>query len=350
MANYAYACVNTYATNRSQPLLLQCCKCGQNVHEPCLKGLLGIEVAHLSSANVMTLINPLKIPSLHFFCHRCSDTNIPQSTDGLKKSALTKSKNETPKTNINVHVNVDNSTEKNLPEMQISLVDKQIDNSHAALEKNVEPVVEVSKVCSFYKRGICKHGKKGSECRFSHPSYCKPLLMHGTHPVHGCIKGKECTDLHPKMCYSSLNKKQCFNEKCPFFHVKGTKRQHSSSRSKLHYKTNQQEHPSANSTYSNGADNFVRNGSNNNSNSPDFLYAIDLLRKDLFQALDSKMSTMASSLKQTMGSLHPNYLSPLDIPQSNQNQNQPQFQYPLHHPVATYQNPPQTPPGQNPMY
>ena len=217
MANYAYACVNTYATNRSQPLLLQCCKCGQNVHEPCLKGLLGIEVAHLSSANVMTLINPLKIPSLHFFCHRCSDTNIPQSTDGLKKSALTKSKNETPKTNINVHVNVDNSTEKNLPEMQISLVDKQIDNSHAALEKNVEPVVEVSKVCSFYKRGICKHGKKGSECRFSHPSYCKPLLMHGTHPVHGCIKGKECTDLHPKMCYSSLNKKQCFNEKCPFF-------------------------------------------------------------------------------------------------------------------------------------
>ena len=70
----------------------------------------------------------------------------------------------------------------------------------------------------------CKHGLKGINCAFLHPARCTKLLQNGTRSPDGCNLGKKCSFFHPKMCPSSISKRVCFDDKCQFVHVKGTKR------------------------------------------------------------------------------------------------------------------------------
>ena len=81
------------------------------------------------------------------------------------------------------------------------------------------------KICRFFERGICRYGMSGThkgKCKFSHPDICRKVLNHGTRGKFGC-KG-ECNKWHPRLCYAALNKKECFNSSCSFWHIKGTKR------------------------------------------------------------------------------------------------------------------------------
>ena len=54
---------------------------------------------------------------------------------------------------------------------------------------------------------------------------CRNFTQHGTKQPRGCNLGIKCKDFHPKMCFDSLRKGECFSESCRFAHVKGTKRQ-----------------------------------------------------------------------------------------------------------------------------
>ena len=82
------------------------------------------------------------------------------------------------------------------------------------------------KKCRFYMRGKCRHGIKGTGCKFLHPKPCPKLMKHGTRANGGCAKGNNCTDFHPKMCAMSLTKGECFDPSCDLSMLKepGAKR------------------------------------------------------------------------------------------------------------------------------
>lgn len=79
------------------------------------------------------------------------------------------------------------------------------------------------KLCKFFARGMCKHGisgMRGGQCKFDHPQMCKPYQQYGNRGRYGC-KGN-CKLWHPKLCYNALDYGECFNERCKFWHIKGT--------------------------------------------------------------------------------------------------------------------------------
>ena len=79
-------------------------------------------------------------------------------------------------------------------------------------------------ICSFYRKGICKHGSAGKECKFRHPKVCKKLVNHGNRGELGCKVGGKCTMFHPFVCRNSQRYMECLNEHCRFLHIKGTRR------------------------------------------------------------------------------------------------------------------------------
>ena len=338
-------CSVNYMTSKDDTLLLQCSKCGQNVHKECLATLLGEKYnSGLTAQDVMDIVNPYKIDSFHFLCQRCSLSNIPQTTDGLKKSALPKSKsNDTSRSPPNLshaadgdgemhqsgasNNNTNSDTMINTPQSKHSNNIDRVNNdsTHKNTDENCNDNTK-NKICRFYLKGFCKHGRKGAECLFKHPPYCQRLLSFGTHPTRGCNKGNDCEHIHPKMCFRSLSKRACFNDKCTFFHIKGTKRV----RSERHNHHDYLKQPLTNEVSHTFYHNDQKSSSQNTDNSTqnDFLYAVNLLRRDLFQAMDNKLSTLLSN--QSIR-LDENYQS---IPQSFS--------------PTTYQNPSQLQPPLNP--
>ena len=65
--------------------------------------------------------------------------------------------------------------------------------------------------CNFGMSGKMKVDGEWKKCPFAHPRVCEKLLSNGERGKFGC-KG-DCKKLHPKMCYSSLNKKKCPHDK-----------------------------------------------------------------------------------------------------------------------------------------
>ena len=83
----------------------------------------------------------------------------------------------------------------------------------------------IQQICRFFERGLCRFGVSGTKdgkCKFKHPRICKRVINHGPKSPYGC-KG-DCDKWHPKLCYSSINKKECLKEYCSFWHIKGTAR------------------------------------------------------------------------------------------------------------------------------
>ena len=74
-----------------------------------------------------------------------------------------------------------------------------------------------SKNCEYFLKGCCRHGFKGKtprgnnkECRFIHPTICKPYINQGNE---GCNKGKKCDQVHPTLCKHSRDTRKCPNMK-----------------------------------------------------------------------------------------------------------------------------------------
>lgn len=80
------------------------------------------------------------------------------------------------------------------------------------------------KICIFYRRGKCKHGRAGKGCQYSHPKLCNKFKINGSNPRGGCRNVKNCKFLHPKICYGSKDKRECYNKECTYLHLKGTRR------------------------------------------------------------------------------------------------------------------------------
>lgn len=82
---------------------------------------------------------------------------------------------------------------------------------------------KAKKVCRYFLQSKCKHGRKGSDCKFPHPKLCKRFTQNGSDEG-GCREGEECKYFHPPLCRGSERDKRCSREKCHFFHLIGTVR------------------------------------------------------------------------------------------------------------------------------
>ena len=91
--------------------------------------------------------------------------------------------------------------------------------------EKVTPPKKLTQVCRYFRRGTCKHGLRGVECKYSHPQMCRKFLQHGTRQPTGCNLGQRCKFFHPLMCLDSLRNSECYNENCTYHHVVGTRRQ-----------------------------------------------------------------------------------------------------------------------------
>ena len=339
---------------------LACNICGQEVHKPCFMVLLGI-VSDTEAAD----INPHNLPGIHYLCKECENQSIPaidSAPESFSDSQLSVSFSQTtvaidstqvPEPSLQLNETVDDPlmSESLSPEEQSSLTQPEIDQSSLELgscDKPDDLLTQTNdsfelnksnnKICVHYRRNQLKYGMKGKDCPFLHPTRCKKLLVYGTKQPDGCNLGRKCTSFHPKMCPSSITKRICFDDKCQFTHVKGTKRKPSRRESsKMEAKIPDKNQPKASlsesskSTLPKSPDNLQVPAEDPTSKSS-FLEMISLLKKELCEAMDTKIAMSLSQIPH----FYPRLQNPTHFPIPFQ------FQMP---PYPTM--PPQNPPQQN---
>ena len=264
------------------------------------------------------------MPGVHYICSECELSSIPSADYGLKKKVkLPPNITNSSQTIADMD---DESDDDNLENQNIDTEVHNEDNSEIGGERNIDnqiPVQKREQICRYYAKGDCKFGRKGEGCPNSHPKPCRKLMKHGTQKSRGCTKGKKCSDWHPNMCLSSLRKGECYDDKCKFRHVKGTKRK------------KVEKSPLDNN------DKGRNRISKSESSNVDFLDLIKLLKKELMDAMDQKVAAALSAQK-TPTPQFPMYHQQLYYPQmplyQNQNQIRPAFQIPACAPVISTAN------------
>ena len=237
-------CKADYAIHRTEFPLLSCAKCNQGIHSRCLAQVLGVAEVDLDSMSrddVMQKINPLNLNTMVYLCGYCHEIHIPEESDGLrlpsaKPHVLT---NLVDADDLN---NIDSDDTLTYSQQQPPSQQNNGDTDTAAAEESQyadnETDVEVDKsrkrrltktdkkrpICAFYRKGECRHGISGKGCPNTHPKLCHKLMIFGDKRPRGCTKGKECEKFHPKMCPSSLLSRECLDDSCTLYHVKGTRR------------------------------------------------------------------------------------------------------------------------------
>ena len=291
-------CKENYASQRTDKCYLKCCYCGQFAHEQCLRNILGDSFnENMNEKEVHGIIFPFNL-NCFYFCHECSDKQVPQNTTGLKKMATKPKAPQTlpipPQNEHTIHgglLNAEgvdndvNNNEKYTVEDNLKK-GKQINSENTGMKQK-------KVICHFYRKGICKYGRKGEGCKFDHPPYCRKLLDFGTDHHQGC-KMSSCKFYHPKMCYKSLRQHECFNIKCPYFHVKGTKRVPLKEYGSQNRNRNMSYAPNQTSL----ADNEHANTLNQNSSTEEyFLKMFQQMKFDLLKTLENRIPQMAEISK-----------------------------------------------------
>lgn len=260
-------CKEQYRVLLADTPLLSCKVCGQGAHDPCIVKHLQLASSDqddLTPAGAWNMINPTKLPGLHYLCEACEKTTIPSEEVGKLKSkskpptqaaeemvssqAETKDGSKDGSTqslaNDTVEVNDPDDTVVESQEEECTQVflsdDPPVNESSKSATSSQQDKQETVKtqsstmtkqpnkmkdICSFYRKGTCRYGLSGKGCPREHPKPCKRLLSHGTKAPYGCTLGRDkCDSFHPKMCPTSIKRGECFKEDCKLKHVAGTKR------------------------------------------------------------------------------------------------------------------------------
>ena len=245
-------CKETYVVEKTDPPLLSCRICLQEVHHKCYQPLL-------STMNAAALQQILNIPGFIYLCPSCIADNIPDEAVPFSGPPTQSYSNDPPisspvavSPNGDLDLSGDNGSTETPKVTSVGTDRKNEGGENPPEEKDV-------KVCSHYRNNTCRHGISGRGCTFSHPKRCPKLMKHGTRNDKGCNLGKKCSDFHPKMCPMSIAKLECFDLECNLCHVKGTKRKRDNPQQHTHHKDN-----GNNSTNNNTSNNSKNNNENNN--------------------------------------------------------------------------------------
>ena len=259
------SCNQSYRTKYGDDHVLACAICGQEAHLPCLLEKLGLDHTDRPSyKDVEEMINPFGFSSLQYICTPCGESTIPGY----------------------------NTDQYSAPEVDESTIDTSQQYSKTVLpsinninhEKSDDDKLKT--VCRFYNQGTCKYGKKGTECKYSHPSLCRKLLQHGYNASHGCrLKADECSYHHPIMCRNSIKRGFCYKKNCTKYHVQGTKR--NPDKKKPDKSPPRQKADVKMKSIKRNANDY--SGSNGNFTNVDFLEYLKRVKEEILKEMDSRM-------------------------------------------------------------
>ena len=360
-------CSEEYCVGKDELGLLPCSICGQACHAPCVLGLLGMSESDISFGpnEAKMRMNPHNLPGIFYICRECEKNHIPSDETGKKRrngkqSTSTTAEEESLTLSQTVLVDEAQDTPPLLEQ------DERKDESHHNPQHGAENFESSSEsdhpdpvhtgnaerkrnddsqgknisspkpVCPFYRRGTCRHGISGKGCSKPHPTPCRKLLSHGTRGPRGCTKGTGCDRFHPKMCPSSLNHAECFSESCKLRHVRGTRKissqlgnttQRYNQRQESGDQHNDSGHINRRPSVTRGhttqrgkqrqesGNQHRNNGRRNNHPSvtphqaDHFLAAIVALKRELLEAMDSKLQSIQSV------ATNPSPVTPAVVPQ-----------------------------------
>ena len=95
-------CGLDFATSVEEPLLLKCELCGQNMHNKCLRKILGEKYCEeITSEQVKSLLNPFGLKGFHYMCSSCSKANLLSAvTDEDNQHSATDRNNNVVSTHV----------------------------------------------------------------------------------------------------------------------------------------------------------------------------------------------------------------------------------------------------------
>ena len=254
-------CNVSYTFKFQDQAFMHCSMCGQEVHKSCYLKLLKKMNLINENEKVKILFN---IPGVFFLCPNCQGKTIlfPPKTENHVENDDDDGEEEIETEDINScpdNTMTNQSPRRTLPlTPNIILDDKQNfvgrtefmkrkfqkDNENKSTitsvnttnksstkekQRGEEEVSDDTKdlskkeICNFYKRGKCKHGLKGRNCKYYHPKACQKLMKFGNKGPNGCKMGIKCPDFHPRMCSSSIKQGKCFKPSCSFCTHQGYK-------------------------------------------------------------------------------------------------------------------------------
>ena len=152
-------------------------------------------------------------------------------------------------------------------------------NNHPKTDKSNISANSSEKVCTYFRKGQCRYGIGGKGCPRAHPTLCRRLMAHGTHSTRGYTKGSSCPRFHPKMCPSSVSHKECLNDSCSLYHVKGTRRMNSRQQSNSRRDDHNQDQKKYDHTGP------IQNTKAPKQDKDDFLEMLNLWKKDIVSAI-----------------------------------------------------------------
>ena len=128
-------------------------------------------------------------------------------------------------------------------------------------------------------------------------------MTNGTKGPRGCSKGKECEQFHPKMCPSSIKFRECLNESCCLYHVKGTARMNSR-------KSDPKSDPKPKSKHQEKYDKPTEESAGNTQE--DFLGMLKAWQKEMMATIDQKIQEACfRPVTSSMAPYHPMEYPPL---------------------------------------
>lgn len=333
-------CKETYVVKVTDPRLLSCSICGHEVHHKCYESLFEKNDEGLS------VVETLKtMPGFHHLCPSCEDAIIPDENLSVasgnqippqnqpqptqkqpqhhkqqlkiqKQQQLQQSQQQQPTQPPQL------SQQQRQPQPQTQPQQTQLQPAQQPQQQKLqapqeqpspnanvnedstsfdsqeevasEATISKTQICRHYKNNTCKFGISGKGCPFVHPKRCSKLMNHGTRAGKGCNKGSKCEDFHPKMCPMSISKSECLDMSCTLCHVKGTRRKLPQRDTKPEKDVSKAESEgSPVKKASTKSDSKVEHSTPSlTTDNQSFLDQINLLKKELQEAIDKKLESL----------------------------------------------------------
>ena len=238
----------------------RCRACENDIIPDKEAGLLKRETAHsrqesISSHNALILETT----------SQDDDYDQPQSTDGV--SAVVDAQQSDPENTDGPEHHSGNHNP----------MDHQADDTTHGRKSNSRQAgkINVRNICPYYRQGTWKHGLLSPDSAPKTTTACSRLSKHGNKGLQGCTQGQSCTNFHPKMCPSSLAKRQCFKADCKLKHMAHTVRVP---------KTSEQERQT-----------HQEDGQETLADRNSFLEAVRAMRDGIMQELNQKLAALQTA-------------------------------------------------------
>ena len=305
-------CKNRYSIKLEECPLLECALCGQGVHRECWTKLLplGPNVSNCTYDNNIVMseyVNPFKLPGIHYICAACEEKTIPR-VEGKQQTSNKTDGPQPPKVNL-----LEEGSRNNESTDETDILDPEPASNVERNSRIGQPILPIhgdatggsseksASICRYFRRGTCRHGLRGTECKFSHPKMCRKYLQHGTRQPTGCNLGKRCKFFHPLMCMDSLRKSECYNDDCTYHHVKGTRRQPKHTKNQPGSTNHSSSPPSQEGNKEGTSKDQLgpKSGdtATNKNQAENFLEVVRLLKAELISSMNTQIATLSTQIQ-----------------------------------------------------